>query len=220
MALNVGASGVDAAILLAKAKQWDVDILALPELAPAGLEGLEAAGISADFPYRSVDVDGAGTGNAIFSRYPLQPMPRVPGTSFYQTRAIAVLPGTGGGIQLTSAHIDSPRPGRTPVWRSEINQLAGLQHGLPAGHAVLLGDFNAGEDHAEFRNLLATGLSDAAQSVGKGLEPTWPTNAPVPPFTAIDHILVSPGISVLAFNTVGFPQTDHAAVVATLAVPS
>ncbi|MDQ0664023.1 endonuclease/exonuclease/phosphatase (EEP) superfamily protein YafD [Arthrobacter ulcerisalmonis] len=219
MALNVGSSGVDAAALLVQTRAWNVDILALPELAPAGLEGLDGAGIGADLPYRVLDVDGAGTGNAIFSRYPLQPMARVPGTSFYQTRAVAALPGTGASIQLTSVHIDSPRPGHTPVWRTELNQLAGLHRELPVDRqSVLLGDFNASIDHSGFRSLLAAGLADAAQAVGKGLAPTWPANGPVPAFAVIDHILVSPGITVLGFSTVRFPGTDHAAVVATLSV--
>lgn len=217
MALNVGSTGVDPAALLGQARARDVDILALPELALEGLANLEAAGIGVDFPYRVIDVDGAGTGNAIFSRYPLLPMPRVPGTSFYQTRAVADVPGTGGGIQLTSVHIDSPRLGHTPSWRAELDQLAGLQRGLPADRSsVLLGDFNAGHDHAAFRNLLAAGLTDAAGTAGMGLVPTWPINAPVPAFTAIDHILVSHGIRVVGFRTVEFPGTDHAAVVGTL----
>ncbi|MDQ0144178.1 endonuclease/exonuclease/phosphatase family protein [Pseudarthrobacter niigatensis] len=217
MALNVGSTGVDPTVLLGQARAQDVDILALPELALEGLAGLEAAGIGVDFPYRVIDVDGAGTGNAIFSRYPLVPMPRVPGTSFYQTRAVADVPGTAGGIRLTSVHVDSPRPGHTPSWRAELDQLAGLQQGLPAdGSSVLLGDFNAGQDHAEFRKLLTTGLTDAAGTVGMGLVPTWPMNAPVPAFTAIDHILVSRGIRVAGFSTVGFPGTDHAAVVGIL----
>ncbi|MDQ0768846.1 endonuclease/exonuclease/phosphatase (EEP) superfamily protein YafD [Pseudarthrobacter defluvii] len=217
MALNVGSTGVDADALLDQARARNVDVLALPELAPAGLEDLEVAGIGAELPYRVLDVDGTGTGNAIFSRYPLQPMARVPGTSFYQTRAVAAVPGTGGGIQLTSVHVDSPRPGHTPAWRAELDQLAGLHRELPAArHSVLLGDFNAGLDHAGFRKLLAAGLADAAQIAGKGLAPTWPANAPVPAFTAIDHILVSRGITVLGFSTVGFPGTDHAGVVATL----
>ncbi|HKU02479.1 MAG TPA: endonuclease/exonuclease/phosphatase family protein [Arthrobacter sp.] len=217
MALNVGSTGVDPAALLGQARAREVDILALPELALEGLAGLEAAGIGVDFPYRAIDVDGAGTGNAIFSRYPIVRMPRVPGTSFYQTRAVADVPGTGGGIQLTSVHIDSPRPGHTPSWRAELDQLADLQRGLPADRSsVLLGDFNAGHDHAAFRNLLDAGLTDAAGTAGMGLVPTWPINAPVPAFTAIDHILVSRGIRVVAFSTLEFPGTDHAAVVGTL----
>ncbi|WP_457950391.1 endonuclease/exonuclease/phosphatase family protein [Pseudarthrobacter sp. alpha12b] len=217
MALNVGSTGVDAAALLGQARAWNVDILALPELAPAGVENLDAAGVGAVLPYRVLDVDAAGTGNAIFSRYPLQPMARVPGSSFYQTRAVAALPGANGRIQLTSVHIDSPRPGHTVAWRTELDQLSGLHRALPTDtHSVLLGDFNSGHDHAGFRNLLAAGLVDAAQTAGMGLAPTWPANAAVPAFTAIDHILVSPGVTVLGFSTVGFPGTDHAAVVATL----
>ncbi|MBA4103095.1 MAG: endonuclease/exonuclease/phosphatase family protein, partial [Arthrobacter sp.] len=68
-------------------------------------------------------------------------------------------------------------------------------------------------------DLVATGLSDAAQVTGKGLAPTWPVNSPAPAFVAIDHVLASPGIEVVDFDVVTLPGTDHAAVVARLVLP-
>jgi endonuclease/exonuclease/phosphatase (EEP) superfamily protein YafD len=219
MALNVGKTGVDAGALLAEARARNIDILALPELAPAGLEALESAGVASDFPYRSLDVDWAGTGSGIFSAFPLQAEERVPGTVFYQSRAVAAVPGVRGGIHLTAVHVDSPRPGHTPYWRQELRQLGDLRLALPDSRAaILLGDFNASQDHREFRDLLATGLTDASQAAGKGLAPTWPANSELPLFVAVDHVLVTPGIEVLDFMTVSVPGTDHAAVVAKLAL--
>ncbi|MDQ0633660.1 endonuclease/exonuclease/phosphatase (EEP) superfamily protein YafD [Arthrobacter pascens] len=219
MALNVGPSGVDARALIDAARGRKADVLALPELAPAGLEALEAAGVAAEFPYRVLDVDYAGTGNGIFSRFPLDVSERVPGTVFYQSRAEAYLPGIPRGIHLTAVHIDSPRPGHTPFWREELRQLGELRQGLATGTpAILLGDFNAGQDHREFRDLLATGLTDASGAAGKGLAPTWPANSRIPQFVALDHVLVSTDITVLAFDAVQIAGTDHAAIVARLSV--
>jgi endonuclease/exonuclease/phosphatase (EEP) superfamily protein YafD len=219
MALNVGKTGVDAGALLAEARARNIDILALPELAPAGLEALESAGVASDFPYRSLDVDWAGTGSGIFSAFPLQAEERVPGTVFYQSRAVAAVPGVRGGIHLTAVHVDSPRPGHTPYWRQELRQLGDLRLALPDSRAaILLGDFNASQDHREFRDLLATGLTDASQAAGKGLAPTWPANSELPLFVAVDHVLVTPGIEILDFMTVSVTGTDHAAVVAELAL--
>ena len=219
MALNVGPAGVDVEALLAEVRARRVDILALPELTPPTLEALEGAGVASDFAYRVLDVDWAGTGSGIFSRFPLDTLERVPGSIFYQSRAVAAVPGVTGGVHLTAVHIDSPRPGHTPYWRQELRQLGGLRPALPGPPlAVLLGDFNASQDHREFRDLLATGLTDAAQAAGKGLAPTWPANSQVPPFVALDHVLVSPGIGILDFATFTVHGTDHTAVVAELSL--
>ena len=220
MAVNVGSTGIDAAALLAEVRSRNVDVLALPELAPQGLEELDNAGLASVLPGRALDVDWAGTGSALFARFPLAQVERVPGSVFYQSRAVGVIPGSSARIHLTAVHIDSPRPGHTPMWRAELRQLGELWQAAPASEpAILLGDFNASADHREFRDLLARGLTDAAQTAGKGLAPTWPANSPAPAFAALDHVLVSPGIEVTDFDVVTLPGTDHAAVVARLALP-
>jgi endonuclease/exonuclease/phosphatase (EEP) superfamily protein YafD len=220
MALNVGSSGVDSTVLLKEALTRKADILALPELGPPGLEALEAAGIAADFPYRSVDVDWAGVGSAIFSRFPLQASGRVPDSAFYQSTGVVTVPGAAGAIRLAAIHVDSPRPGRIPGWRQELRQLGGLRQDVPGpASTILLGDFNASYDHREFRELLATGLTDAAQAAGQGMTPTWPAGSRVPLFVALDHVLVTADIGIRSFATVAVPGTDHAGVIAELVLP-
>jgi endonuclease/exonuclease/phosphatase family metal-dependent hydrolase len=220
MAVNVGYTGVDPGALLAEIRSRNVDVLALPELAPAGLKALDRAGLSSLLPFRATDVGWDKIGSALFSRFPLRQVDRVPGSAFHQSRAVASLPTTAGPVHLTAVHIDSPRRGHIASWRAELRQLGELWQALPDNrHAILLGDFNASADHDEFRDLLATGLSDAAEVTGKGLAPTWPVNSPAPAFVAIDHVLVSPGIQVLDFDVVTLPGTDHAAVAARLVLP-
>jgi endonuclease/exonuclease/phosphatase (EEP) superfamily protein YafD len=220
MALNVGSTGVDSTVLLKEAGARKVDILALPELRPLGLEALEEAGVAAAFPYRALDVDWAGVGSAIFSRFPLQDAGRMPDTAFYQSRAVATIPGAARGIHLTAIHIASPRPGHIPNWRQELRQLGEARQDFPGpAPAILLGDFNASYDHREFRDLLATGFTDAAQAAGKGMAPTWPAGSRIPPFVTLDHVLVTAGIGIRSFATVAVPGTDHAGVVAELVLP-
>lgn len=220
MAVNVGYSGVDPGALLAEIRTRKVDVLALPELAPAGLKALDKAGLGSLLPSRATDVDWDKIGSALFSRFPLGQVERVPGSAFHQSRAVAVIPSASGPVHLTAVHVDSPRRGHITSWRQELRQLGELWQALPGSRlAILLGDFNASADHSEFRDLVATGLSDAAQVTGKGLAPTWPVNSPAPAFVAIDHVLVSPGIEVMDFDVVTLPGTDHAAVVARLVLP-
>ena len=221
MAVNVGLSGIEAASLVSEIRNRNIDILALPELAPLGLKELDKAGLTSLLPSRATDVEWMGTGSALFSRFPLEQVERVPGSAFYQSRAVAEVSTATGRVHLTAVHIDSPRRGHIPSWRAELRQLGELWQALPDDdrHTILLGDFNASADHREFRELLAGGLSDAADAAGKGLTPTWPVNSPAPAFVAIDHVLVSPGIEVADFQVVTLPGTDHAAVVARLVLP-
>ena len=123
MAVNVGSTGIAPDVLVAEARNRSVDILALPELAPAGLEELDAAGLGDLLPARALDVDWAGTGSALFSRFPLDQSERVHGSVFYQTRAVATVPAAAAPVHLTAVHVDSPRPGPTPRrgWRSTSN---------------------------------------------------------------------------------------------------
>ncbi|OAE02094.1 endonuclease/exonuclease/phosphatase family protein [Arthrobacter sp. OY3WO11] len=217
MAVNVGYTGIDPGALLAEIRSRNVDVLALPELAPAGLKALDRAGLASLLPFRATDVAWDKIGSALFSRFPLQQVDRVPGSAFHQSRAVASFPSAAGPVHLTAVHVDSPRRGHIASWRAELRLLGELWQVLPDSQpAILLGDFNASADHGEFRNLLSTGLSDAAEVTGKGLAPTWPVNSPAPAFVAIDHVLVTPGIEVLDFDVVTLPGTDHAAVVARL----
>lgn len=217
MSLNVGGPDLDAAAVLDAVAANGVDILALPELNPVALQRLEDAGISGLLPYRVTDVDWASTGNGIFSAFPLTTPGRVPGSEFFQSRAVAKVRGVPAGLHLTAVHADSPRPGHVARWRRDLTELLELQQGAPANlPTVLLGDFNSSLDHRELRNLLSTGLSDAASATGRGLWPTWPANSSAPPFVQIDHVLVSRELAVESFKTVTIPGPDHLAVVSQL----
>ena len=76
--------------------------------------------------------------------------------------------------------------------------LPGWPHG--PGNRLLIGDFNATYDHAEFRALLDGGpdgrkMVDVGTAAGMRLVPTWPMEGPVLPGIAIDHLVTSPGIA-------------------------
>ena len=83
---------------------------------------------------------------------------------------------------------------------------------------VLLGDFNATLDHREIRGLLRRGHVDAADPLGDGLRPTWPTTGRAPPFT-IDHMLLPAPVKVSRMSLHTVPGTDHRALIAELVLP-
>ena len=91
------------------------------------------------------------------------------------------------------------------------------------GNVVLIGDFNATYDHAEFRQLLA-GAGRKAVDVGVAAQgsrliPTWPMDGLPLPGIVIDHIVTNPEISGGAYSVHVVPGTDHAAILATLSIP-
>lgn len=87
---------------------------------------------------------------------------------------------------------------------------------------LLVGDFNATLDHGALRRLLRRGYLDAADEVGAGLTPTWPSGRATalaafdPPPATIDHVLVERGVAVAAVRVHDVPGSDHRAVLADL----
>jgi endonuclease/exonuclease/phosphatase (EEP) superfamily protein YafD len=96
-------------------------------------------------------------------------------------------------------------------WRGELLDLPAA----PAGPAVIAGDFNATLDHQAFRSVLERGWQDAGAGLGEGLHATWPVERRVLGL-AIDHVLVSPALSVRGVSLHEVDGTDHRAVIARL----
>ncbi len=74
-------------------------------------------------------------------------------------------------MTVTGVHTVSPGRGRIDIWNQDLQSLVTVA-GRTDGPQLLLGDFNASRDHGPFRELLRTGLVDAAEAVrtlpGKG----------------------------------------------------
>jgi endonuclease/exonuclease/phosphatase family metal-dependent hydrolase len=127
------------------------------------------------------------------------------------------MPGTAE-IELTAVHIVAPVGRIEPSeWHAELAALPAAGVGRPT--RILVGDFNATLDHQPLRAVLDTGYRDAADQAGKGLRATWPTDTPIAPVTAIDHVLVDTGCAVRSFDVLPLPGSDHRAVVAEIVLP-
>ncbi|MBT2444378.1 endonuclease/exonuclease/phosphatase family protein [Streptomyces sp. ISL-36] len=173
------------------------------------------AALGASHPYRAV-VDGAGSaGSVILSALPLTARPAIP--------AAMGMPGAtarigGRDVELRLAHPLPPLPGQVDLWKSELGRLErfAAEHG-DSGPVLLAGDFNASQDHAAFRSVLAAGrLHDAARLAGAARTPTWPREGPLPPYVQIDHVLVSDDFRVHGVRFLDLAGTDHRAVLAEL----
>src|ERR1700728_3714815 len=79
---------------------------------------------------------------------------------------------------------------------------------------LVAGDFNATADDQPFQRLLGLGLSDAAVLAGRGWEMTWPRNqAWVIPYLRIDHILLSPSLTVTSYRLGTGEGSDHRPII-------
>ncbi|MGW0846119.1 endonuclease/exonuclease/phosphatase family protein [Streptomyces sp. NPDC002787] len=176
----------------------------------------DLSGRTPPYPHRQ-SIEGYGsTGSVILSRYPLKSADPIPGT-MGMPGAVADIEGRPVRLQL--AHPMPPLPGQLDTWRRELGALrayAAKDTGTPT---ILAGDFNASQDHAAFRAILDTGLSDAARQTGADRTATWPSRT-TPRFGAqIDHVLVSEkDFSAREVRFQELSGTDHNAVTADLAL--
>lgn len=212
--LYVGAASADDVVALVRRERPDV--LALQELTPEAVARLDAAGLGRLLPYRALRSHPGAGGTGLYARYPLDAARGLDRrTTFDQVTASLRLPT--GAVDVVSAHPAPPLPGRTDRWVRDLGLVPPAPRSGPV--RVLAGDFNASLDHAPLRRVLATGYRDAADDVGRGWMPTWPTDdGRLPPVT-IDHVLVDDRAGAQAFRTSVLRGTDHRAVVAVLVLP-
>jgi endonuclease/exonuclease/phosphatase family metal-dependent hydrolase len=188
-----------------------VDVLAIQELTPALVDGLERAGIGRLLPH-----DDLGTDAGIYSRVRLRPLPAL--VRALPAMAAAELDVRGAPpVRFVSVHVIAPlHRADIPGWRSDLRALPDAPASGPI--QLLAGDFNATLDHHELRRLVDQGYRDAAEATGAGLKPTWRGNR-APPVT-IDHVLVPERCSALDVAVHELPRSDHRAVLATIALPA
>jgi endonuclease/exonuclease/phosphatase family metal-dependent hydrolase len=203
--LNAKGGGADSAVILRILQQYEVDVLAVQELTPPMVTRLAAAGLTRVLPFSHLDLRPGGAGAGLWARWPLTPLPPVPGLAWAAPRA-RIDPLGGLPVTLTAIHSVSPVQRRAGRWRRE---LAMIQQALATADEpqVMAGDFNATRDHGPFRELLAAGFLDCADSSRVRSWPgfTWPSL----PVMRLDHVLVSRAATVSMARTMRVPRTDH-----------
>ena len=228
MTLNAWKGQADAAEVMRLVRENGVTLLAVQELSPALERRLDAEGLGALLPHRiSRSRDGAG-GGAVYSSRPIVPLDSVDGSAFHMPTVQLELDAGGRPVSLavTNVHTKAPVWGRAGQWRSELAALGRLA--ARRGNLLLLGDFNATLDHAEFRQMLqgpegagpGGPLVDAGAAALARLVPTWPMDGPPLPGVVIDHIVTGPQVRSGGYSVLPVAGTDHAAVLATLSVPA
>ncbi|MFJ7340820.1 endonuclease/exonuclease/phosphatase family protein [Streptomyces sp. NPDC101110] len=169
--------------------------------------------LARDYPHRRAVEGGGSEGSVILSRFPLRPTEGVRGTMGMPG---AVADVDGHAVRLQLAHPMPPLPGQVDLWRRELGAVREAATADPGTPLVLAGDFNASQDHAAFRRILDTGLSDASRTDGADRTVTWPART-APTFGAqIDHVLLSRDFGARRTRVLDLADTDHRAVVTDL----
>ena len=104
---------------------------------------------------------GGASGGGVYSNRPLARLDSVAGSAFHIPTLQVTVAAGGRPVELavTNVHTQAPVEDETPRWRSDL-ALLGSVASRP-GNVLLLGDFNATYDHAEFREMLAGGPDNA-----------------------------------------------------------
>jgi endonuclease/exonuclease/phosphatase (EEP) superfamily protein YafD len=216
LTVNALGGAADPAKILRLVRQYDVDVLAVQELTPRMVSRLATAGLGQWLPFSHLDPRPASPGTGLWTRWPLTPLPPVPGLTAAAPRARINPPG-GRPVTVTAVHPMAPTHGHADIWQRE---LALIRQALAAvdGPQVVAGDFNASRDHQPFRDLLTAGFLDCADVSQRRSWPgfTWPASGRMLPVMRLDHVLVSRPATVRMTRAIRVPRTDHHGVLAAI----
>ena len=176
LTVNMLQGGAAGPALVGLVRATGADVLFLQELTDDAKIKLKRAGLNELLPNEMLEIEGYRyRGSGIYARFPLRDGLTIGPSYASQPTARLDLP-SGHSVQLVCVHPHPPWPSwslaAAPRWRGELDALPpAAAPGDPP--VVLVGDYNATVDHAQFRRLLGLGYVDAASQVGNGLMPTW-----------------------------------------------
>jgi endonuclease/exonuclease/phosphatase (EEP) superfamily protein YafD len=214
---NVLGGSADPAAVVRAVERHRVEVLVVQELTPGMVDRLAEAGLGTLLPYRHLDPRPKANGTGLWARWPLTPLPPVPGMMAAAPRA-RIHPVDGWPVTVTGVHPKAPMRHNVRRWQQELATIRSTLAGAD-GPQVVAGDFNASRDHRPFRDLLAAGFLDCADAARRRPWPgfTWPAGRWIPPVMRLDHVLVSrAGATVSASQVIRVPGTDHRGVLAVI----
>ena len=210
--LMVGSANPES--LVATVRDRNVDVVTIDELTSHEADALKAAGLETLLPFQFlVPYAGGGGGGGIYSRFPLSNTRSLDGFS-PETLAAELNIGLPQPVTLFAVHTAAPYISPATVWAAEQRKLGSYMSEV-AGHdnVIVSGDFNATYSHKQFRDLLTNGYSSAADQVGAGLIPTYPTDKSYPAIVGIDHIITKGSVAT-SLERIDIEGSDHHGLIA------
>lgn len=207
----------------------DADLLLIVEHTAATATALAGAGLVDRYPHSCADADEGYFGSLVASRHPVVGGGR---TGLGGRRAQVVdVDVDGVTLRVVPVHTQAPIDLHdVAVWHATIAANASVADGAP-GPVLLAGDWNATGGHRRYRRALREHhLIDAQVRLGPRWAPTWPVGRPamprlrhlparIPPLLALDHVVTSADVELVALERVPIPASDHLALRAELRLP-
>ena len=201
------------------------DVIVIAESTPAFMQMFDEVGGAASHPHRLHDPDdNSEYAMMIASSRPLGAHSRMqqvgPLTLALAEVCIADIAVTVAALNPMATFDE----GGHATWKEQIHALKGF---IPTikGPLVVAGDLNMTSYRPEFRALLRLGLSDAIDSLGKSLKPSfslksvWPLGA-LGAIARLDHALTNDRIRAVDVKNMAAMGSDHIPFVITLALRS
>lgn len=206
MTANLAAGSGDAGELVDLAVSDEVDVLVVQEITPRALRDMQRVGLETTLPFSVGEPAQDFDGTMVFADRPLSLRKEIDTTH----DSLVV---DAEGLRLFGLHPGPPLEGQDWVRDHEaIREAVG-----DFDPDLMIGDFNATNDHEPMRDLAELGYTDAVQLTNGWIRPTWPADRGlIPALVAIDHVLVSPEWTVSSVETRDLSGTDHRPVVATV----
>jgi endonuclease/exonuclease/phosphatase (EEP) superfamily protein YafD len=215
MSVDGAAGQASAKDIVQVTRLYAVDVVVVTDLTNELAHDLTVEGLSALAPSRWVDVKaGSVHGTGLWARPDIEITTPITGLSRAGIDGLIDAGQTKVGISVVHLAGTPLRPGS--AWHSDLNELA--DRTPPAKDSFIVGDLNAGPWQPAFRRLTGSKWRDAADVVGQGLRPTWPSWSPLP-IAPVDHVLTSPGLGVAGADTTNIAGSTHRALIVTLILP-
>lgn len=213
--LMLGRADPDA--LIDVVREREIDVMTVQELTDDAVAALDAAGVAEYLPYRFTAPYVGGAGAGIYSRFPLSEGRELDGFLLANVVADVDVGGTEP-VRVFGVHPIPPYP-NSRDWGRELTLLTEATTDAAEGRSgavVVSGDFNSTHTHARFRRVTDR-FADAADAVGAGILPTYPTDKWYPPVVGIDHVLAR-GAEFTAVDVIDVVGSDHRGLVARMSL--
>lgn len=203
---NLYAGNPRQAELIEEIAASDADVLALQEFTPAWGEALSDADFARGYRHREEHAEKRPTGSAIWSRERLVEHGTFELEGYVQTRARVKV--GGGLVDLWNVHPLPPiSPDLLPRHRAMMEALLERVEQLDRPF-ILTGDFNS-SGHSAYASRLRVISEDAWELAGVGFGFTWPNSGRKAPPMRIDHVWISPELTVRSISVGLGAGSDH-----------
>ena len=205
--------------LAAELEALDADVLVLQEYSTRWRRTAEARGWYEAYPHHAEVVRDDSFGCAVFSRLPLRDVGVIEMAGLPQLQATVTIDGVA--VDLLDVHTLPPRiaeyvPGHRQALREIEAWAAARQESRPF---VITGDFNA-TPYSRFHRRISRMANDAWELGGSGYGHTAPNGLfPLPPMR-LDHVYLSPELTVREVSLGEGIGSDHRPIAAVVALRS